>query len=91
MNYYDIKPYRDRRDYPATSIYVISDNNVEMEKLSCIWCKRTIADVKGHIDLIISTPLPVNDFGVAINIRCKQCHQNYRLIVSATWQPVMQV
>lgn len=87
MNIYETKPYRDRRDYPPTSIYIISDDSAEMEKLSCIWCKRTIADVKGNIDVIISTPLPVDDFGIAINLRCKQCHQNYRLIVSQTYQP----
>lgn len=80
---FEIKPYKDRRQYPAISFYVLDDEGAdEMEKLSCSWCKRTIMDVKGRIDLMISTPMPVKDFGVAINIQCKLCHQEYRLLIN---------
>lgn len=81
--YGDIKPYKNRAGVAAMSIYLTSDDTEEMEKLSCMWCKRTIADVKGHIDTIIATPMPVTDFGIAINIRCKLCGQDYRLLVNS--------
>lgn len=76
------KPYKDRRDAPATSIYLISDDAPEMDKLHCMYCKRVIADAKGTVDKIISTPVSVVDFDIAINIRCKLCHQNYKLLVN---------
>lgn len=81
---YETKPYRDHGGSPAITMYHIADDAEEMQKLSCIWCKRTIADIKGHIDTIITTPVPVQDFGIATNLRCKLCHQNYRLVVPAT-------
>lgn len=90
MYQYDTKPYKDHGHSPAVSLYLTSDDSPSMEKLSCIWCKRTIADVKGNIDKLISTPMPVDDFGIAVNIRCKLCHQNYRLISSATYSPSNQ-
>jgi hypothetical protein len=80
---YDIKPYKNHAGSPALSLYLLSDDQPEMEKLSCIYCKRTIADIKGNIDTIISTPMPLQDFGIAVNIRCKLCGQNYRLLVNA--------
>lgn len=86
INEYETKPYRDHADSPAISLYHIADDAEAMQKLSCIWCKRTIADIKGHIDTIITTPVPIQDFGIATNIRCKLCHQNYRLIVPASYQ-----
>lgn len=64
------------------SIYFIANQDVYMDQLSCMWCKRTIADAKGYIDKIVSTPVPVSDFDMAINIRCKLCGQNYRLLVN---------
>lgn len=76
------KFYVNKTGAPAISIYLISDDTPKMHKLSCIWCKRTIADVKGHIDSIIGTPMPVIAFGVAINIKCKLCNQFYRLLVA---------
>ena len=82
---FETKPYKDYSTSPAISIYLMSDDSEKMEKLSCMWCKRTIADVKGRIDSVIGTPMPVHDFGVAVNLRCKVCHQNYRLIVTATY------
>ena len=85
---YDIKPYQDHGYSPAISIYLISEDEGEMQKLSCLWCKRTIADIKGHVDVVIGTPVPVKDFGIAINIRCKLCHQNYRLILPSTYVKV---
>lgn len=80
---YETKPYKDRREYPAMSMYVLDDDGAsEMEKLSCSWCKRTILDIKGRIDVAISTPMPVEDFGIALNIQCKLCHQRYRLLIN---------
>lgn len=80
---HDVKPYKNHADSPPLSLYLLSDDQPDMEKLSCIYCKRTIADIKGQIDNVISTPMPVHDFGIAINIRCKLCGQNYRLLVNA--------
>jgi hypothetical protein len=91
INSYDTRPYKDHGGSPAITMYVISDDSEQMQKLSCIWCKRTIADIKGHIDTIISTPVPIQDFGIGMNIRCKLCHQNYRLVVSQTYIPVVAI
>lgn len=85
MNDYFVSPKRKRDSDPALSIYLINDFAPEMEKLSCMWCKRTIADVKGTIDKIVDAPVDSADFGIAVNIRCKLCHQNYRLIMSQTY------
>ena len=76
---------RKRGEDPPISIYLINERAPEMEKLSCIWCKRTIADIKGTVDRIIDAPFDANDFGIAINIRCKLCHQNYRLVNTQTY------
>lgn len=80
--FYDEKPYKNHAGSPALSLYLLSNDAPEMEKLSCLYCKRTIADVKGHIDQIVNTPMPVTDFGIAVNVRCKLCGQNYRLLVN---------
>lgn len=84
-SHYDESPKRKRGDDPPLSIYLINERAPEMEKLSCIWCKRTIADVKGRVDKIIDSPIDANDFGIAVNIRCKLCHQNYRLVMAQTF------
>jgi len=89
MQYYGDYPTeqkRNRGDDPAVSVYLLNDTKLGVfEKISCMYCKRTIADVKGRIDKVIDSPSDPRDFGVAINIRCKLCHQNYRLIVSQTY------
>lgn len=77
------KPFRDRATNPAISIYILDDDAPTMEKFSCWYCKRTIADIKGTVDSIITSPTPLIDFGIAVNIRCKLCHQNYRLLANA--------
>lgn len=88
---YETKPYKEHRDTPAISFYVLDDHTVgEMEKLSCIWCKRTILDIKGRIDIMITTPVPIDDFGIAINIQCKLCSQKYRLLINPTI-PLLQL
>jgi len=79
---YETKPYRDRRDSPAISIYVIDSNQSHMDKISCIHCKRTIYDIAGTIDTMITIPMPVVDFGLAVNIQCKLCKQQYRLLIN---------
>lgn len=81
---WDVKPYRDHRSDAAISVYMISGTRRVMDKVSCIWCKRTIYDVKGTIDKIITTPMPVADFDIAVNIQCKLCHASYRLLMNAT-------
>ena len=80
---YETKPYKDHHSTPPVSFYVLDDDTSEtLEKLSCVWCKRTILDIKGRIDIAIMTTMPVKDFGIAVNIRCKQCGQNYRLLIN---------
>lgn len=84
MNVYEVKPYRDRRLEPAVSVYVLDNYScTHLEKISCIFCKRTVWDMFGRIDKMILSPLPLTDYGVAINIQCKQCHQMYRLVSNA--------
>lgn len=78
-------PKRKRGEDPALSIYLMNEQAPEMSKLSCIWCKRTIADVKGRVDKIVDAPIDASDYGIAINIRCKLCHQNYRLVILQTF------
>lgn len=78
------RPYKLRASKPATSIYLRGSDANEMDKLSCIHCKRTIADVKGVVDKIITTPMPLTDFEIGVNILCKLCKQQYRLLVSAS-------
>jgi len=78
---YNFKPHRDHRDDPPVSVYIVAGSTDKLDKFSCNWCKRTIFDVKGNIDKIVTTPLPIEDFDVAINILCKQCHAQYRLLV----------
>lgn len=83
--YPDTKPFRDHGKSPAITMYHIADESEAMDKLSCIWCKRTIADIKGRIDTIITTPTDIADFGIGINIRCKLCHQNYRIVIPSSY------
>lgn len=78
-----IRPYKDRNASPPISIYLLNDDSPSMDKLSCVYCKRTIADVKGQIDAIISSPMSTVDFGIAVNIKCKLCKQDYRLLVNS--------
>lgn len=80
---------RKRGEDPAISLYLINDRSPGMEKISCIWCKRTIADIHGRVDKIIDAPIDANDFGIAVNIRCKLCHQNYRLVIQQTFLGVI--
>lgn len=90
MNYYGVEQPKRRRDLdPALSIYLLNGISPELEKLSCLFCKRTIADVKGRVDKIVDVPIDSNDYGIAINIRCKLCHQNYRLVVAQTFIEVV--
>lgn len=74
--------YVNRKNAPAISVYFINDDNKNpAHKLSCMFCKRTIADdVKGTIDKIIDTPQPADDFDLAINIQCKLCGQKWRIL-----------
>lgn len=75
------KEQRERRNAPAISVYLMSDDSPEMDKLSCMYCKRTIADIKGRVDTVIGTPISVEEFDVAVNVMCGLCHQQYRLLV----------
>lgn len=89
MNYYDtraIKPYRDHTNSPIITLYVIDDNADTTEKFSCLYCKRTFTEIKATVRTIISTPTPVIDFGIALTVRCKLCHQNYRFVANARLQ-----
>lgn len=75
-------PWKLRKGTPPVSMYLLSDDSPKMTELSCMFCKRTIVDIKGRVDKTISTPMPINDFGIAINIRCKQCKADYRLLIN---------
>lgn len=82
--YNDQKPYRDHKNTPPITIYIINDDAAkEMDKISCIYCKRTIHDMKAKVINIITTPVPLDEYGVSVNVRCKLCHQNYRLVTNA--------
>lgn len=84
MNYFqDERPFRDHRGSPPLSVYLMSDDSSKMERINCLWCKRTINDIKGTITTIIGTPMPVDQFDIAINTRCKLCHQDYRFLVQS--------
>jgi hypothetical protein len=84
MNSYDVKPYRDHREDAAISVYVLNNEcSKHLEKISCMYCKRTVWNMSGIIDKIIVTPMPVQDFGIGVNIQCKQCRQQYRLLINA--------
>lgn len=87
MNYYDTKPYRDHDADPPISLYLIAQPTtgrpVQFDKVSCIWCKRTIYELGGRIDKIINAPMAVDEVDIATQIRCKVCKANYRLIVNA--------
>lgn len=77
------KPFLDHRERPPITIYIIDDDSQVMEKVSCWYCTRTVADIKGTIDKVITSPMPVMDFGIAVNIMCKQCHQLYRMVANS--------
>lgn len=84
MNIYDQRPFRDHRTDAAISVYVLDNKACRgLEKISCIHCKRTVWDMYGRVDKMIMSPMPADDFGAAINIKCKQCHQDYRLLINA--------
>lgn len=85
MREFETKPYKDHRHRPPISIYMIASDEPEMEKISCINCKRTVYDAKGIVTTIILAPMPLIDFGLAINARCKMCGQNYRILPAAQY------
>jgi len=82
VSYYE-KPFKDHRYSPPMSVYLTGDDAPEMEPMSCIWCKRTITDVKGNIETMIATPMPLLEFGIALNVKCKLCHQDYRFLIKS--------
>ena len=77
-----VKPYKVRLHAPPISVYLIADSNVNtLEEVHCMWCGRCIADAKGQIITVITTPVSIQDFDVAINARCKLCKQDYRFLI----------
>lgn len=83
---YEDRNYFSRKGLPAITMYFIrDDNDTEPYKLSCMFCKRTIADrMKGVIDKVVDGPMPANDHEFASNIQCKMCGQMYRLLMGAS-------
>jgi len=73
---------RNRAEDLAITVYIVDDNKPNLDKISCMFCKRTICDFKGRVDRIVDVPIDARDFGVAVNIRCKLCHQNYRFVMN---------
>ena len=82
MSGFEFKAYRDHGSSPAVTMYIMNDTTRTMEKISCMYCKRTIADIKGVVERVITTPVAIEDFGIGINIRCKLCQQNYRFVTN---------
>lgn len=76
--------YPDRKHAPPITVYFINDDeNNPPHKLSCMYCKRTIADgVTGRIDKIIDAPLAADDHDMALNLQCKLCGQKWRILAS---------
>lgn len=85
QGYVTVEHKRDRGSDAAVSLYLVNDSRPELEKISCMYCKRTIVDIKGRIDKVVDAPQSADDFGVVVNIRCKLCHQNYRLITNQSF------
>lgn len=79
---WDSRPYIKRKDFPEISIYLINVDAPTLTKLSCIYCKRTIIEVKARADKIIGTPMPVVGFYAAERIVCSLCGQHYRLLTA---------
>ena len=84
MSQFEFKPYKDHKDSPAMTFYMIDDVSRKTEKFSCVWCKRTIAEIKGLVRSVVMTPVPVADFGMSYDIRCKLCGQDYRFVTNPT-------
>jgi len=87
MNYqYQIKQYRDHRQDQPISVYMtfaVNGQQQELDKFSCIWCKRTIYELRGNVDKIIMAPMPATDFDMSIQIACKLCKARYRLLLNS--------
>lgn len=79
-----------RNNAPPISVYFIADEDPQSPyKLSCMFCKRTIADgVTGRIDKMINTPLAADDHDFAVNIQCKLCGQIWRILGAPKAIPV---
>lgn len=81
-------PVIKRDKFPATTLYWIAESldlgyPVKLYGLNCLFCKKTLAvDFKGQIAMIVNAPVALIPFGMAMTIRCKQCKQNYRLVVA---------
>lgn len=69
-----------RKDYPTVSIYIVANAGPAFEKLSCIFCKRTIIESNVLPVGIITAPLPLEQFKTASEIQCSLCAQKYRLL-----------
>ena len=82
-----MREYQRKRDSdPTLTLYWIATQQdkrkVELNSLSCIWCKTTMFDeMLGTILSIINAPISFDDFALAGTIRCKFCKQNYRLAI----------
>lgn len=87
MNHYETRPYRDHTNDPAISVYImaqpLNSNIVVFDKVTCIWCKRTVYELHGTVDRMINAPMIVETPQVGIQIMCKLCKARYRLIISA--------
>lgn len=80
MMYRDERPYRSRHDEPPVTIYLLSGDQGTMDKIACMFCKRTITDIKGRIDYVVSTPTTLEEYDIAVNVLCKLCKQQYRFV-----------
>jgi hypothetical protein len=82
--YYQVK----RDQHPTVSLYWIATDAergrpVKLYGLNCLFCKTTLAtDFKGTIISVVNAPVALAAFGMGLTLRCKQCKQNYRVIVT---------
>lgn len=89
----ELAQYQRMRDSdPAISIYWIAQpinrRPVLLNGFSCIFCKTTIMDnIAGTAQSIINAPVSLDDIGISGTIRCKRCRQDYRLIISSSFNP----
>lgn len=83
---------RDRREDPPTTIYFLRESKPgSLFPIHCMYCTRVIIEAKGVIEkIMVNTPEDTTNFDKALNIRCKLCHQNYRLVDPRDYMHVEQ-
>lgn len=76
---YESKPYSGHEDWPPISLFNLSDDTPQLNKISCMFCKATLCRISNRITAVVFTPSPASDFDNVTEILCKKCKQMYRL------------